>query len=146
MQRFMCLIVGVIFLAVGVFMFVRNNRLEKNCTAEAQATVVDMKEEVNTDSDAATNYTYYPIVEYTAGETAVRAVMDDGSSTPAYDIGEKVTILYNPNKINEFMVKGAISSKIISYVLMALGALISIFGVKVALTKEPKVGAKENVG
>lgn len=137
MQRFIALIVGIIFLGVGIFMYVRNNNLQKVCTKEAEATVVDMKEELNTDSDS-TSYLYYPIIEYTAGEETVRVTMDKGSSTPPYAINSKITILYNPDKIKEFIVKGEKSTGIISIVMMGLGVLVTGFGIYTALKKEDK--------
>ena len=63
MQRFIVVIVGVIFLAVGGFMYFKNANLVKNCTVEAVATVVDMKQDLSTD-DTTTSYIYYPIIEY----------------------------------------------------------------------------------
>ena len=136
MKRYMVLLVGIIFLAVGGFMFYRNNTLAKNCTEETQATVVDMKQEFSTDSDSTTSYIYYPIIEYSVGEDTVRVTMGSGSSTPAYSINQKITILYNPNKTKEFIVKGDQSSNIFSIVFMALGVFVTGYGVVVAIKKE----------
>lgn len=136
MKRYMVLLIGIIFLAVGGFMFYRNNTLAKNCTEETQATVVDMKQEFSTDSDSTTSYIYYPIIEYSVGENTVRATMSSGSSTPAYSINQKITILYNPNKTKEFIVKGDQSSNIFSIVFMALGVFVTGYGVVVAIKKE----------
>ena len=136
MRRFLVAIVGLIFLAVAVFMFVRGNTLAKNCTEETEATVVDMKQELDTDADSTSTYRYYPIVEYSAGGKTVRATMSDGSSTPAYSINEKVTILYNPNNTKEFIVKGEKRSFIFTIVFAVLGVFVTAYGVKVALKKE----------
>ena len=135
MQRFIVLIVGVLFLGIGGFLYVKNNNLVKNCTVETEATVVDMKQEFSTDSDGST-YLYYPIIEYKVGEDTIRVTMDKGSSTPAYDINQKITVMYNPNKVKEFYVKGEKSSMIFSIAFMAIGLLISGYGVKVALKKD----------
>jgi len=135
MQRFLALIVGIIFLAIGIFMYVKNDTLIKNCTEEVEATVVDMKQEFSADEDGS-SYMYYPIIEYTVGEDTIRVTMDSGSSTPAYDINEKITILYNPNKVKEFIVKGEKTSSIFSIVFMALGVFVTGYGIKVALKKD----------
>ena len=134
MKKFTGILVGVIFLAVGIFMFVRDANLNKNCKKETQATVVDMEEEFSADED--TEYMYYPIVEYKAGDRTVKAKMDQGSSTPAYDIGEKITILYNPENVEQFKVKGEKATGIISFVMMGLGVLVTIGGVLMVLKKE----------
>ena len=138
-QRFGAIIVGIIFLAVGLFMFFKNDSLTKNCTKETQATVVEMKEEFNTDSDTNNDidsrYIYYPIIEYKVNDEVVRVTMSSGSTTPAYNINDKITVLYNPNKTNEFIVKGDSSLNIFSYVFIGLGTLILIAGIVIVFKK-----------
>ena len=133
MQRFMVLIVGIIFLGVGGFLYFKNQNLIKNCIVETTATVVDMKQEFSNDSDSINTYMYYPIIEYKAGEDTIRATMDSGSNTPAYEINTKITILYNPNNTKEFIVKGEKTSSIMSIVFMVLGVALTGYGVKVAI-------------
>ena len=135
MQKFMPLLVGIIFLGVGVFLYFNNQNLIKRCTEEVSATIVDIKEELSTDSDGST-YLYYPIYEYKVGEDVKRVKSSKSSSISTNSIGDKVTILYNPNKTTEFIVKGEKSSSIFSIVFMVLGVLISGYGIKLALTKE----------
>jgi len=135
MQRFLGIIVGVIFLTIGVFMYIKNDNLVKNCTEETKAIVVDMKQELSTDSDS-TSYMYYPIVEYKVGEDTLRVTIDAGSSTPAYNIDEQITILYNPNKPKEFIVKGEKSSIIFAILFMTFGVLVTGYGIKIAIKKD----------
>ena len=131
MKRFMVAIVGVIFLGVGIFMYIQNKNLVKNCTEKAEATVVDMKEEFSSDSDIG-SYLYYPIIEYNAKGQNVRVTMSSGSNVPAYSINDKIAILYNPNKVEEFIVDGDKMSGIISIVFIALGVIVTGYGVVVA--------------
>ena len=135
MQRFAIALIGILFLGVGVFMYVRNDNLTKNCTVEAEATVVDMKQELNTDSDGS-QYMYSPIVEYKVGEETLRVTMDTSSSTPPYSIGTKLTILYNPNKTKQFIVKGDNSGNIMGYVFLGIGAALTCYGIVVAFKKD----------
>ena len=135
MKRFAVIIVGIIFLAVGIFMFVKNNTLVKNCTEETTATVVDMKEDLSADGDG-TTYIYYPIIEYKVGNNPIRVTMSSGSSTPRYNVNDKITILYNPNNTKEFIVKGEMSSSIFSIVFMVLGVFVTGYGAFIALKKE----------
>ena len=131
MKRFMVAIVGVIFLGVGIFMYIQNKNLVKNCTEKAEATVVDMKEEFSSDSDIG-SYLYYPIIEYNAKGQNVRVTMSSGSNVPAYSINDKIAILYNPNKVEEFIIDGDKMSGIISIVFIALGVIVTGYGVVVA--------------
>lgn len=136
MQRFGVALIGILFIAVGAFLFIRNNNLVKNCTEEAEATVVGIDQELSTDSDNNTTYMFYPILEYKVKGETVQSKMIDGSSSPDYKMGDKITILYNPNKTSEFIIKGDISSSIMSYVFMGLGVIATIYGAFVAFKKE----------
>jgi len=134
MQKFLGIILGIVFLVVGVFLYFKNSNLVKNCTVETVATVVDMKQELSTDEDG-TSYIYYPIIEYKVNDDTVRVVVSSGSSTPAYNIGEEISVLYNPNKKKEFIVKGDNSSNIFSIAFMVIGVLVTGYGIKMALGK-----------
>ena len=135
MQKFLVIIFGIIFIAVGIFIYYRNSYLIKNCTIETKATVVDMKEEFSSDSDSS-GYMYYPIIEYKVKEDTLKVTMNTGSSRPSYSIGEEITIFYNPNKTNEFIVKGDKTSNMFSVVFIAIGLFITGYGIKAALKKE----------
>lgn len=132
MQRFGMLLVGIIFIAVSVFMYFKNTNLVKNCTVSAVATVVDMREEFSSDTDN-NGYMYYPIIEYQAGERKVTTELGSGSSTPSYHINDKIDILYNPQKTDEFIIKGDSTSNILSIVFGVLGLGVFIYGIKIAI-------------
>ena len=136
MQRYIAVIVGIIMIALGGFLFYRNSNLTKNCTVDAKATVVDMKQELSTDSDSTSTYIYYPILEYQVDGKTIRVTMDSGSSRPAYNINETITILYNPNNSKEFIVKGDNSSFIMSIAFTVFGVFITGCGIFTALKKE----------
>lgn len=133
MRRFVIAIIGLLFLGAGIFLFVKDRNMTRDCTAEAEATVVDMEAELSTESDG---FLYYPIIEYKAGETTVRERLSRGSGSPAYDVGDKITVLYNPDDADEFIVKGEKTSSVFSIVFMVLGLLVTGYGVKEALKKE----------
>ena len=135
MKRFTVLIVGIIFVFVGGFLYYKNSYLAKVCTSEVIATVVGMEERFSADEDG-TKYTYYPVIEYKVGSETIKKTMSSGSNPPAYSINDTLTIYYNPNKIGEFYVKGDIMSNIFSYVFMGLGVLLTGYGIKVAIKGE----------
>lgn len=136
MQRYLAIIVGIIMLLAGGFLFYKNANLTKKCTEEAEATIIDMKEEISADSDGLSSYVYYPIIEYKVGENIIKATMDSGSSTPQYSINQKIIVLYNPNNNKEFIVKGDKSSNIMSIVMMTLGTFVTGYGIYIAFKKE----------
>ena len=112
-----------------------DSEVNDEVTEEVTATVVDIEEETEIDEDG-TSYIYYPVVEYKAGDENVKAKMTTGSSSPKYKIKDKVTILYNPNKTDEFIVKGDGSMDILKYIFVVVGVALTGYGVFVALKKE----------
>lgn len=60
--------------------------------------MVKQREYINEQDRIVRDY-YYPVVEFTARDGKRRTVqMTEGSQTPQYEIGEEVTVLYNPEK------------------------------------------------
>lgn len=132
MYRFVGVIAGILLIAIGGFIYVRNDNLVKNCTEEVVATIVDIEEEISTDDDGV-EYIYYPVIEYKALGNIVKVKMNSGSSTQVYNVDDKITILYNPNNTKEFVVKGDKSLNIFSVAFMALGVLVTGLGVAFAV-------------
>ncbi len=104
-KKFIPAILGVVLIGVGIFSYFRAGELVKVCTEKAVATVVDMREDIDTSSDEM-RYVYYPIVNYEADGRTVEKELGSGSNTPAYRINDKIDILYNPAKVEEFIVAG----------------------------------------
>lgn len=129
MKRFVALIVGIVFVAVGVYMYINHKNLVKNCTVETTATVIDMEERYSADDNGG-NYMYYPIIEYNVERNTIKSTMTEGAAGPIYSYGEKITILYNPNKVEEYLVKGDKMSNVLSYIFIIVGGLVTIFGIK----------------
>ena len=75
---------------------------------------------------------YYPVVEYKAGDKDVKVKLD-GSSSPAYKVGQKIEILYDPKDTTQIIVKGDITLNVIAIVAAVLGVLITGYGVIVLL-------------
>ena len=118
---------GSVFLIVGTFVISNGNRLEKNCTVEAVGTVVEINVETYSNSDGGFDYIYFPIIEYNVGERIVKKRGSDGSNPSKYVVNDRVEILYNPNNVEEFIVKGYKSPNLWGTVLIVLGALALVF-------------------
>ena len=104
-KKFIPAILGVVLIGVVIFSYFRAGELVKVCTEKAVATVVDMREDIDTSSDEM-RYVYYPIVNYEADGRTVEKELGSWSNTPAYRINDKIDILYNPAKVEEFIVAG----------------------------------------
>ena len=129
MRKIFVILFGIIFAGIGIFLLINGNELKKRCTAETVGTVVEIVREESTDSDGDMEYTYYPIIEYKAGDSVINRKSSAGSSSSKYNVNDKVDILYNPNKAEEFIIKGDNSSNILGIIFIVVGIIVAIFGV-----------------
>lgn len=72
--------------------------------------VIERREYVNEQDRVIEEY-YYPVVEFVASDGRRRTVqMNEGSSSPQYEVGEEVTVLYEPEHPLEARIKSVGSS------------------------------------
>jgi len=129
MKKIGVIIFGIVFAIIGLFVFVKGNEQTKRCTEEAVGTVIEIKEDLSTDDDGNPTYTYYPVIQYVVGERTITKRSSSGSSSLAYHLNDKVDILYNPNNVEEYIIKGDKTSNIIGIVFIILGVIVCIVGV-----------------
>jgi hypothetical protein len=97
--------------------------------ASADGTVVDLVESVSTDSDGRRSRTYRPVVEFAPASGAVRTfTSSSGSSPPAYDVGERVTVLYDPQNTHDARLKGTFSLWGVAIILGGIGLVFGGIG------------------
>lgn len=133
MRRLVPLLLSIVFIGLGIFVLVRGNALAKRCTVDVVGTVVDITREETTDSDGFTEHTYYPIIEYQAGDEKVTVKGTNGSNPSKYQEGDKIDLLYNPDNVKEYIEKGDNSSNIIGIILIVVGILVFFMGIKTLL-------------
>ena len=133
--KFVALLVGVIMIGVGVFTYFHNNELAKVCTEKVTATVVSMREEFEASSDTeGTRYIYFPVIEYQANGTSVKAEIANGSNPPVYSVNDNVEIFYNPNKPSEFIIAGE-NQSIFWIILCGMGVVFIGVGIFLFIKK-----------
>lgn len=133
-RRLLFIIVGIVALGIGIFVMVNGSRLAKVCTAEATGTVVGILREESTDSDGFTSISYVPQIEYKVGEQLVTAKGNGSSNASDHKVGDQVEILYNPNNVEEYIIKGDNSSNIGGIIWIVLGVIVLLVGIKQLLT------------
>ena len=129
MKKLFIILMGIVFVGVGIFMIVRGNDLAKRCTTETTAKVVSIETEESTDSDGHYTYTYYPVFEFNAGEKTITQKGSTGSSRAQYKIGDSVELLYDANKPEDFIVKGDKTSNILGIIFVVAGVFVTGVGV-----------------
>ena len=128
MKKIFVILFGIIFIVVGIFLLINGKQKAKRCTEEIIGTIVEIKEETSTDTNGVIEYTYYPIIEYQVGEKTITKQSSTGSNTSKYNLNDKIDLLYNPNNIEEFIIKGDKSSNYIGIVFIVLGTITFFVG------------------
>ena len=146
MKKALVVLIGVLFIGIGIFILVSGNAKIKRCTKETVGTVVDIKEEYSKDSDGDIKYTYYPVIRYEAGGRTITKQSSSGSSSSSklsvgggitlsanhskYSINDSITVLYNPDDVEEFIIEGEKNnSSIVGIIFIVLGSIATIFGI-----------------
>ena len=136
-NKIFVILFGILAIGVGIFLLVSGNNKAKRCTSEAVGTVneiIEEKEET-TDEDGAIvsdtyTYTYFPVIEYKAGDKTVNKRSETGyGSKDKYKVGDNIDILYDPNNPEEYIIKNDKSSNIIGIVFIAAGVIVTGIGI-----------------
>ena len=122
-------LVGIIFVTVGIIVMKQGDRLKKRCTEETIGTVVEVicERDSNTTSDS--TYTYYPVIEYQVGDRTISQKSRSGQNPPKYQVGQQVEIYYNPNNVEEYIIKGDSTPKFLGIGAIILGSVAVAVGV-----------------
>jgi hypothetical protein len=95
----------------------------------AEGTVVELVPSTSTDNDGHRSTTYRPVVEYQAGEGEPRTFTDGmGSSPPAFDVGERVTVLYDPARPTDARIRATFSLWGVPMIVGGIGAVFAVLG------------------
>lgn len=124
------MIFGGIFIiaSIGLSIFINNKK--KNCTKEATAKVKEIIVSENRDNvDGFLMVSEYPKIEYDINGEHIEKVSSIGYMPKKYSVGQEVEICYNPNKYDDFCIKGDKTANIIRNVFVAVGIGIFIIGI-----------------
>jgi hypothetical protein len=95
-----------------------------NSGERSEGIVFDLEKSKNSDSNA-----QYPIIRFlTKKEVWITKRVDLGISFSTYEQGDKVSVIYNPKKPEEFMLESK-WQMIASQVLLALGIISLVIGI-----------------
>ena len=132
MKKGTAILITLLFIGVGVYMLYQEWDMGKRCTSETVGTVESVNREKKKDN-------YYAVIDYeVAGEkyrittSASSSKLSLGSisfSKKAYQKGDQVTLLYDPEYPNDAMVKGKHSHLLGGIVVTAVGSLALILSI-----------------
>ena len=131
--------VAVLMLLVAGVVSV-NNILKVNREESALGIVVDMTKRLEYDENdfnRVIGETYYPVVEFSAKDGKRREVqLSEGSFPPAYEVGDEVTVLYEPDHPLDARIK-SFGSSALMWILPGITGILGIafLGAVVAVRK-----------
>ena len=130
--------VGIIFLIAGIIIYNTSTTKIKNCTEPVTATVAEVKEKrerriSDDDLEPDLKKYYYPVFEYTYKGSEYKVESNEGERSSSYKVNDKIELLINPNKPEEFVVKGSKSYLIITIIFLFFGIVPIIAGVVVSI-------------
>lgn len=124
------MIFGGIFIiaSIGLSIFINNKK--KNCTKEATAKIKEIIVSENRDNvDGFLMVSEYPKIEYDINGEHIEKVSSIGYMPKKYSVGQEVEICYNPNKYDDFCIKGDKTANIVRNVFVAVGIGMFIIGI-----------------
>jgi hypothetical protein len=116
----------LMLLIAGIASFGNVTKMSRELNAPG--TVVDMiqKREYVNQQDRIIEEYYYPVVEYASQDGKAHKVqLNEGSSTPEYEIGDEVTVLYNPERPLDARIKSA-GSAALMWILPGITGVLGI--------------------
>ena len=124
----MILLIGiaVVFIIVGILVIFLDYGLQIKCTEQTTGTVVDIVCKEYYDSDTGFTYSYFPVIEYQVGERTITQMSNSGEYPSRYQVGDQVEICYNPNDVEQYIIKGDQSANFIGFACVGLGSIAVI--------------------
>ena len=121
----MPLVIGGLFLIIGMVTYQSEKKKQITWTVNVLGKVKDMASY----SDREGGLTCHPIFEYVAGNETIVTESQYGTSRPRYEVGQEIEIYYNPEKVEEYYIKGETLPKRFAIIFSVVGALVMIMGI-----------------
>ena len=135
----------LMLLIAGIASF--NNIVKVNREESAPGRVVDMTKRLEYDEedrDRVIGEAYYPVVEFVAQDGKRRNVqLSEGSFPPAYEVGDEVTILYEPEHPLDARIK-SFGSSALMWILPGITGILGIGFLGAVLAVRRVIGSSES--
>ena len=122
-------LIGGLFLFIGIWMLLDTQRFVARASP-APGVVIELLRTRDSDGDVL----YKPLVRYETAAGATVEFTSNGASRPAaYDVGEAVTVLYDPAHPHKARLKGQWALWGLSTIFAGLGTVFFLIGASVGL-------------
>ena len=130
------IIIGIVFLVMGILIFITEYGKNKRCTAEADAVITDViKEErwKRSNHGSGRQTYYYPVIEFPVRDKIIRVKTRIKASLPeTYKKGDRLNILYNPKNPADLKLPGNTiwEGAVGMGIMFLLGAIFAYIGIR----------------
>ena len=116
--------VGVVFLLVFTVLYLSQSRKHRVCTGEAAGTVADyLYKSVNGEQR-----TWRPVFEYHVAGKTIRKQSMFGTTEKRFQVGQAVTVRYNPENPQEYYVEELESGGQLQKIFLLVGITLLFLG------------------
>jgi len=119
-------IAALMLLIAGISAMSAISKMSKESSSQGQVTdMISRREYVNEQDRVYQDY-YYPVVEYLSQDGKRHSVqLNEGSSTPSYEIGDEVEVLYDPAHPLDARIK-SFGSSALMWVLPIISGILGV--------------------
>lgn len=117
--------VGLVFLLIAICLRTSYKRKLNDCIMETTGTVVDY-EYKGLGSSGDSQRTWHPVFEYYAKGKRIRKVSNVGTTKKPFELGRKVTVFYNPEKVSEYYVLEVTQGKQLGVIFFIISIFIMV--------------------
>lgn len=122
--RIFLAVAGLVVLGVSLWLYQSTSRFIADAS-RAPGVVIDIERSRSSDNSS----TYYPVVRFTSADGVERTFVPSwGSSSPRYQRGQAVQILYTPARPEEAEIEDFVSLWLLPLVLGLVGGVFLLFG------------------
>lgn len=117
----------VLFSGMGIFLWIHGSKLSDRCTIETTATVIEVYS-----SGTDHGLRRYATISYQIGDTTVTGTINNDGSMDQYHYkrNEQIVILYNPENVEEFVIKGERSGLISMIACILFGLVVGAWSLR----------------
>lgn len=130
-------VAALMLLIAGIASYNNILKISREKSTPGRVVEVIERRQYVSEQDRVVEEYYYPVVEFTASDGRRRSVqMNEGSSSPQYEAGDEVTVLYDPGRPLEARIK-SFGSSALMWILPGITGILGVafLGAVIAVRK-----------